>query len=302
MQRVRALRRHLGEQGLVATAAAMTVAALALWGCCGTGPGRLEPRLAAEYGQRAAALEAEYPGTTAVVAPPFVVIGDGRADEVQAYAHQVVGWATRLLKKDFFPKDPGKILAIWVFHNDVSYRYRGTALFGAHPSPYGYYAPCDDAIIVNAGLGAGTLVHEMVHAFMEANFPDAPTWFDEGLASQYEQPEERDGRIRGRTNWRLAPLQQKIQTRRIPRLEDLLSMSPSEFRDEDAVGTHYAMARYLCYYLQERDLLVSFYHRFAGRHDDDPSGIETLKEVLSEGDLDALQGRWERFVSELSYP
>ena len=31
------------------------------------------------------------------------------------------------------------------------------------------------------------LVHEMVHPFMDADFPACPAWFNEGLASLYEQ-------------------------------------------------------------------------------------------------------------------
>ena len=41
---------------------------------------------------------------------------------------------------------------------------------------------------MNIGPGPGTLSHELVHPYMEANFPNVPAWFNEGLASLYEQP------------------------------------------------------------------------------------------------------------------
>ena len=40
---------------------------------------------------------------------------------------------------------------------------------------------------MNIDTGGGTLVHEIVHPFIAANFPECPAWFNEGLASLYEQ-------------------------------------------------------------------------------------------------------------------
>jgi hypothetical protein len=142
----------------------------------------------------------------------------------------------------------------------------------------------------------------MVHPFMAANFPGCPSWFNEGLASLYEQTEEKDGHIHGRTNWRLAGLQQAIRARRVPSVEALTSTSRSEFYDRDTRGTNYAMARYLCFYLQERGLLIRFFHRFNENRENDPTGYATLKEILGEADLEAWQARWETFVMGLSFP
>jgi hypothetical protein len=119
---------------------------------------------------------------------PFVVVGNGPPDAVRGQAAQTIAWARDLLKRDFFERDPGVIVTVWVFHDDASYLSGVSAIFGSSPStPYGYYRPCDRALIVNAGNGYGTLVHELVHAYMDANFSEAPTWFNEGLASLYEQ-------------------------------------------------------------------------------------------------------------------
>ena len=40
--------------------------------------------------------------------------------------------------------------------------------------------------IMNIATGGGTLVHEIVHPYVEANFPGCPAWFNEGLGSLYE--------------------------------------------------------------------------------------------------------------------
>ena len=56
---------------------------------------------------------------------------------------------------------------------------------------------------MNIATGGGTLVHELVHPYVEADFPGAPPWLNEGLGSLFEQSDERDGYIVGLTNWRL---------------------------------------------------------------------------------------------------
>ena len=103
-------------------------------------------------------------------------------------------------------------------------------------TPYGYYSSEDNALVMNIGPGAGTLSHELVHPYIEANFPDAPSWFNEGLASLYEQPRERDGHMWGTTNWRLPGLTAMIKAKTLPSLADLLKTSREEFYDQQRVA------------------------------------------------------------------
>ena len=58
----------------------------------------------------------------------------------------------------------------------------------------------------------------------------------------------------------------------------------------------------MCYYLQEKGLLVKFYHQFRARWRQDPSGYETLKRILSEGDMRTFKRKWETFVLRLRFP
>ena len=139
-----------------------------------------------------------------VVEKPFVVVGDGGRAAVEEDARGTVRWAVTLLKKDYFTKDPKEILNIWLFKDSVSYNKHATDLFGSKPStPYGYYSSVHKSLVMNIETGGGTLVHEIVHPFVEANFPDCPPWLNEGLGSLYEQSGEQDGHIVGYTNWRL---------------------------------------------------------------------------------------------------
>jgi hypothetical protein len=262
-------------------------------------PGRAR---AAAYAQRAMELKRRAgPGFTIVVEPPFVVAGDGSKRGVENGAG-TVRWATAMLKQDYFTKDPDKILDVWLFNGAESYRRNARRLFGDRPeTPYGYYSSAHKALIMDISTGGGTLVHEIVHPFIEANFPECPPWFNEGLGSLYEQSGEKDGHIRGLTNWRLAGLKSAIKAGRVPPFRELLAADVNAFYNEDR-GTNYAQSRYLLYYLQERGLLVRYYREFYSKRAEDPTGFETLKRVLGESDMDAFKGRWETFVMALSFP
>ena len=124
---------------------------------------------------------------TIVVQPPFVVVGDEPAEVVKERADGTIKWAVEKLKQDYFTEDPKEILDIWLFKDAASYTKHTRLLFNDTPTtPYGYYSREDKALIMNIGTGGGTLVHELVHPFMEANFPECPSWLNEGLGSLYE--------------------------------------------------------------------------------------------------------------------
>jgi hypothetical protein len=263
---------------------------------------RVHGHAPAEYAQHVLALKARLgPGFSVMLEAPFVVAGDEPEPMVRARAVEIVRWATSRLRADFFEKEPARILDVLLFKDGSTYRKRAIDLFHSAPTtPYGYYSSENGALIMNIATGGGTLVHEIVHPYVEADFPDAPPWLNEGLGSLFEQSDERDGHIVGLTNWRLAGLQRAIAGRRVPPIEDLFRADAHAFYDEDP-GTNYAVARYLCYYLQERGLLVRFYRDFRAHHGDDPTGMATLRSVLGEPDLAAFQPRWEAYVATLRF-
>ncbi len=236
-----------------------------------------------------------------VIQEPFVVIGNDSREAVERYSERTVKWAVEKLKKSYFTRDPNNILDIWLFKDEISYNKYAKQIFGEAPTtPYGYYSPAHKALVMNIGTGGGTLVHEIVHPFIEANFPDCPAWFNEGLASLYEQSGEVDGNIYGFTNWRLRGLQLAIAQSSNPTFKILLSTTDREFYD-DRSGVHYAQARYLCYYLQQEKLLIKFYQEFRKNSAADPTGYKTLQKVLDEQNMMAFQKSWESYVLKLKY-
>ncbi|MCH5372417.1 MAG: hypothetical protein JJ992_00445, partial [Planctomycetes bacterium] len=169
----------------------------------------------ADYAQQVIRAKRKMPEDSSfsiAIEKPFVVIGDAEPAEVRRWAQGTIRWAVNRLKASYFAKDPDSILDIWLFKDKESYNKHVLEIFGDAPhTPFGYYSQRDKALIMNIDTGGGTLVHEIVHPFMASNFPECPAWFNEGLASLYEQCGDNRGRIWGYTNWRLAGLQECIQ-------------------------------------------------------------------------------------------
>lgn len=290
----------------------LALVAIALGGCCRVGAAS-RPWSPAELAAEAdAQRERAGAGYASAVVPPFVVVGSGGAEAVRADA-QVVAWARDLLQRELFTRQPGAILTVWTFPDEGSYRSGVSAIFGTTPStPYGYYSPCRRALVMNVGYGYGTMVHELVHAFMDASFPDAPVWLNEGLGSLYEAPscvddsgvEDADlgcaarGRLRGRVNWRLAALARAIAEGRAPTWERMADAGRFAFDGKEG-PLLYAASRYTLYWLQEKGLLVAYFRAFQRDHDRDPTGLATLRAILGGAPLAEQRATWERFVVAL---
>jgi len=253
---------------------------------------------AAELKERRAALEARLGGQgfTVVVEPPFVVIGDESPATVKHHATGILHWSIGLLEAEYFKARPTKLIEIWLFKNEQTYRKGAKKFFGDEPdTPYGYYSSEHDAMVMNIGPGAGTLVHEVVHPFMEANFPDVPSWFNEGLASLYERPSEKKGHIVGLPNWRLPNLKKQIKDGTLPELGTMLGTTRDGFYE--APFDAYAYARYLLLYLQEQGKLTEFYEKFVADKKD-LTGKTALEAVLGEK-LETFEPRWRKWAVAL---
>ena len=103
------------------------------------------------------------------------------------------------------------------------------------------------------------------------------------------------------TNWRLAGLQKAIRGGTVPAFKELCSTTSQHFYRQDK-GTNYAQARYLCYYLQRKGLLVKYYNEFRKNSKADPTGYKTLQKVLSVEDMKKWQEMWEKWILTLHFP
>ena len=200
-----------------------------------------------------------------------------------------------------FGKKPSQAISVYLFPNGQTYESFCTLKYSAPCiAHFGFYQPSDRYMVMNIGLGLGTLTHEIVHPLVEADFPDAPTWINEGIASVFEQPQiPRPGEIHGGKNWRHPRLKRALSTgeRENARLDRLFGMRDDTFRG-NGEDLHYAMARYVCQWLDERGKLWPFYQRWRDDFADDPTGAKSFEAVVGMPPAQA-HAAWSKWVLAL---
>ena len=233
-----------------------------------------------------------------VVAPPFILAGDGSTRQLERYRDGTVLAAARALRATYFQTPPREPIVIFLFESEGPYKRLAKKWFNDEDVPhFGFYRHTDRVMFMNVATGTGTLVHELTHALIAPDFPTVPNWFNEGLASLYEQSSIDGDSIRGLVNWRLPALQKAIQKNTLRPLKEM--MEDPRFYREDLVGLNYAEARYLMLYLQERKLLREYYRTFRDNAADDKNGIKSLEKVIVPQNFDEFEGRWREWVSGL---
>jgi hypothetical protein len=196
-----------------------------------------------------------------------------------------------------FTKKPAEAISVYLFPTAQPYEgFCKTKYSAPCIAHFGFYQPADRYMVMNIGLGLGTLTHEIVHPLVEADFPHAPTWINEGIASVFEQPIlGKPGEIHGGKNWRLPRLRQALTTREKDkaRLDVLFGMPDETFRGE-VEDLHYAQARYVCQWLDEKGKLWPFYQKWRDNFATDPTGEKSFEEVvgMKPAEANAAWAKW----------
>ncbi len=234
------------------------------------------------------------------ISGPFVIAGDGTLAQLAGYRDRTILAAARALNASFFKNEPAEPILILLFEDEAAYRRLCKEWLNDDDVPhYGFFRPRVHIMVMNVGTGTGTLVHELTHALMAPDFPNVPDWFNEGLASLYEQCSLEGDTIRGHENWRLCDLQVAIKANRLRPLTELVK--DPKFYAREHLGLNYAQARYVMFYLQEKGLLKDFYSRFRDNAARDPTGIETLQTLLEPQPLDQFEREWRKWVTSLRF-
>jgi hypothetical protein len=213
----------------------------------------------------------------------FLIVSNLTPDETKAISENSVRKALNSFYNDYFTAKPTELVTIFLFKDDNSYRYWAEQLYGDNDdlSPYGYYKPSKKAMLMNIATGSGTLIHELTHSLVRYDFPDIPSWFNEGLGSLYERCSFQNNEIKGHVNWRLPTLVKAINNNKYAPLKSLMSTDEEKFYGEES-GLNYSQARYFCMYLQEKGVLKKFYKKFRDNFKNDETGISFSEEILDD--------------------
>jgi len=230
----------------------------------------------------------------------FIIASNLSEAETNRLIEHTIANAEECFYNNYFEIKPDELITIFLFKDDNTYRHWAKKLYGdTDLSRFGYYKPSKRTMLMNISTGGGTLVHELTHAFVRYDFPDIPSWFNEGLGSLYERCSMNNKEILGHTNWRLPELQDAITDKTYTSLDALISTNDDEFYGDNS-SYNYAQARYLCQYLQQKNLLKKFYKTFRDNFEKDKTGKTTLEEVtkMKLADLEYTFTEW---VKSLKY-
>jgi hypothetical protein len=244
----------------------------------------------------------------------FVLVEVGPRGPLFAKAGALLGRFVPPLK-EHFARLPDEAVTVLFFTRAADYDGWSRATLGVPgPSNLGVYRSRTREIAADVSLGDAylpTLTHEVVHPFLEADFPTAPVWFGEAVASLFEAPVfSADGGIGGvRGGARQARLLRALGSpteRATARLDALFDMSTATFLgasrtadgghaiDEPARVLHYAVARSVASWLDTQGKLWPFYRAWRDARrgaEDDPTGERSFARVMG-GSPSDLNERW----------
>ena len=173
-------------------------------------------------------------------------------------------------ERRFGMRRPDSVLTLYLVPNEETMGRVAATLHGLTP-PYqalGYSVLTDLSMVIRTTGPLGSALHENTHLMLKLNLPDAPPWFDEGLASLYEVSKFAGDELRGTPNWRGQILAEfGYRDGRGPSSEQLLDMPYEAFHlaDEFEQAVHYAHARYLVLFVQEREKLPALLEALRNR-------------------------------------
>lgn len=231
-----------------------------------------------------------------LIRPPFVFAGDLSDDDLEALYRETVVPTIRALQFDYFDRDPDEPITVLILSSDEAYRSALDGIGHGRRAEYsGLYARDARTVVVNVATGAGTLAHELTHALAHADCPDLPEWLDEGLASLHEEADfSSDGlRLLGKDNWRSQFLH---EAHRRDCWKPLRSLFERPFAAPQVAALDYALARYLCLFLQERGALAAYYRKCRGLIDRDPTGLLAFQRLFPGQSLDELDAEFRAWM------
>jgi hypothetical protein len=209
-----------------------------------------------------------------------------------------------------FSKRPDEGVTVLLFPTAEGYRAYSHARFPGMGINLGVYQPARREIAGDVSQGEAfltTFTHEIVHPILDGDFPEAPLWLKEGIASLFEAPVfGKDGSIHGEPrDWRdvdyLQPAFASPVERKMLRVDALFGMSARTFKEgeeratgeaaKEIEGVHYALARSVCAWMDAQGKLWAFYRAWRDGFEADETGEKAFRRVMG-GTPREVNGKW----------
>lgn len=224
----------------------------------------------------------------------------------------------QILRRDFFTRSAqpagGKslpMLTVFLFKNRESYiaglRKIGINVAeedetnrGAVRDGYYYGGKGRNFILINYrdnyAQGLATYTHEMSHALMRREFPDAPAWINEGIATMVGHCRLMDGRLQYYYNGSVGSTKSALEAGNLPTVSELLTITNREYADAEGHGRYYDAGEQFCRFLHSRNQLLPVYRALRDNGDGRESPEQILRRVTGLG-LNGLEKAWHTWLS-----
>jgi hypothetical protein len=189
-----------------------------------------------------------------------------------------------VMLNNYIETRPDEVTPIFLFKDMQSYKDFSVKEFGVDEtdlSPYGFYKISKNVILIRYVNWKGSTSHEATHAMLQNDFPNIPSWFNEGFAAMHEKAIFNNGRFIGNFNWRILALRRAFNDNNYTSLRHLMNTNDDEFYGPKT-SFYYAQGCYLFMLLQERGLFEEYYKTFRDNYSDDHTGIKQLEKLTGE--------------------
>jgi hypothetical protein len=214
-----------------------------------------------------------------------------------------------------FDKHPFPAVTVFVFTDEAAYtKFCAARSNGKCTTRFGKYSRASRTIVMHATKGAETLLHEVLHSIVQADFKRAPAWLDESVAELFEAPRLCGTEyITGVTNWRYDDAIAALDRPDEPaptRLQALFSMDTVTFltldparpeagpQDPAKEGRHLGLARFFAQWMDRNAWLWPFYRGWRDHVADDKTGEKTFAAVVGKSWTDA-EADFEHYVRKV---
>ena len=186
-----------------------------------------------------------------------------------------------VMQDNYIETRPDKVTAVFLFKDIPSYKDFSMKEFGIDEtdlSPYGFYKISKNVILVRYVNWKGSVSHEVTHAMLQNDFPDIPSWFNEGFAAMHEKAIFNNGSFIGNFNWRILALRRAFNEDKYTSLRHLMNTNDTELYGNRS-SFYYAQACYAFMLMQEKGWFEDYYKSFRDNYSKDPTGIKQFEKI-----------------------